>query len=95
MAPDGSHPISDPPTADVTLWLALDHDRIAAELNDRVIAPLVRIGLGLSGVAAGADERTMRAVLSYVDGLEDTIRELRSVVFDLTAAKRADHHGSG
>ncbi len=74
---------------DVAARLAEDRDRVAEELNERVVGRLFRVGLGLSGLAsvlADASQRT--AVLGYVEELDTAIGQIRSVIFELDDPNR-------
>ena len=61
-----------------------DRERIARDLHDNVIQRLFATGLGLQGTMrlAGATEIASR-LQQAVDDLDDTIRELRSAIFEL------------
>jgi signal transduction histidine kinase len=64
-----------------------ERDRIARDLHDAVIQRLFAVGLSLQGLArlAGGDtiaERLSRAV----EDIDDTIRQIRSTIFELGAA---------
>ena len=70
-------------TADVTLRLVQEHDRIANALNDVVICRLfsagltLEVALGLMGDHAGAGK-----VREAIGEIDLAIREVRNVVFD-------------
>jgi signal transduction histidine kinase len=61
-----------------------ERDRIAADLHDHVIQRIFAAGLSLQAVAAslGQDPAADR-VLATVDGLDDTIRQIRTTIFQL------------
>lgn len=70
--------------------LAEDHERIARDLHDRIIQQLFALGMNLqaglpSGDEAG-DERLGRAV----DTLDDIIRAIRDVIFDMRRTQPDD-----
>ena len=77
----GNTPSGD--TAEVTLRLAQEHDRIAEGLTDVVVRRLFAAGLalemalGLMGEHPGA-----RKVQEAIDELDLAIRDVRDVVFD-------------
>jgi signal transduction histidine kinase len=63
-----------------------DRDRIARDLHDRVIQRLFAVGLGLQGAERLATEPGLRDRLtSAIDILDETIREIRSTIFELGA----------
>jgi signal transduction histidine kinase len=70
------------------LALLADRDRIARDLHDLVIQRLFAIGLSLQGAGrlAQVPEVTSR-VNQAVDDIDSTIREIRSVIFELEAVK--------
>jgi signal transduction histidine kinase len=64
-----------------------DRDRIARDLHDHVIQRLFAVGLGLQSTAARANESAIRARLTQaVEELDETIRQIRSTIFDLHEA---------
>jgi hypothetical protein len=70
---------------DFAAQITRELDRVACELNDRVIHRLFRVELGLTKLAgASNDPQYGHAVLAYVDELEAAIGDLRSVIFDLS-----------
>jgi PAS domain S-box-containing protein len=67
-----------------------DRDRIARDLHDHIIQRLFAAGMALEGaVARSNDEDVNDRVSRVVDDLDDTIRQLRSVIFDLQDRGRA------
>ena len=67
------------------LALLRDRERIARDLHDMVIQKLFGAGLGLQAVAAAAEPPEVgRRIHQVVDQLDDTIRELRSAIFQLS-----------
>lgn len=68
--------------------LAEDADRIATELHDNVVQRLFVLGLDLQQlstlVESGATSERLGAA---VDTIDDTIREIRNTIFDLTAPR--------
>jgi signal transduction histidine kinase len=60
-----------------------DRERIARDLHDTVIQRLFAEGLHLQAVAARADEETSKRLQSSIEGLDETIRQLRSSIFTL------------
>jgi hypothetical protein len=78
----GPPPGSAGDSAEVTLRLAQDHDRIAAGMNDIVIRRLFSAGLSL-GTALGlmGGHRGAGKVQEVIDELDLAIRDLRNVLF--------------
>jgi signal transduction histidine kinase len=68
-----------------------DRERIARDLHDTVIQRLFAEGLGLQAALGGVgDPQRTRARLELaIDGLDQTIRELRMAVFSLQGAASA------
>lgn len=66
-----------------------DRDRIARDLHDAVIQRLFAVGLSLQGVArpplAG---ETLERVQRAIGDLDDTIRQIRSSIFELAGTSR-------
>jgi signal transduction histidine kinase len=61
-----------------------DRERIARDLHDTVIQRLFATGLTLQGVASAIEDAALRDRLeSAVDALDQTVREVRSTIFDL------------
>jgi PAS domain S-box-containing protein len=72
--------------AEQDLRLVDDRERIARDLHDRTIQRLFAAGLTLQGAQARCEQEEVADRLStVVDDLDDTIRELRSVIFGLHA----------
>ena len=70
------------------LALFEDRERIARELHDNVIQRLFATGLGLqASIRLAGDTELGRRVRQAVDDLDDTIRELRSAIFELHTAR--------
>lgn len=70
------------------LVLLEDHDRIARDLHDLVIQRLFATGLGLQATAQRSQDLEVRQrLISYVEALDDTIREIRQTIFSLRAAE--------
>jgi signal transduction histidine kinase len=66
------------------LLLVADHDRIAADLHDHVIQQLFATGLGLhSLVPHQSRPEHQKRLFGYVDALDDTIRRIRTTIFQL------------
>ena len=71
-------------SAEEHVRLLEDRDRIARDLHDHVIQRLFAAGMALEGAVGRSDDADVNArVTSVVDDLDDTIRQLRSVIFDL------------
>ena len=61
-----------------------DRARIARELNDHVVQRLFAAGLTIQGAASvAADAATRRSLAGTVTNLDDTIRSIRTSIFDL------------
>ncbi|RZS91383.1 histidine kinase/DNA gyrase B/HSP90-like ATPase [Motilibacter rhizosphaerae] len=60
-----------------------DRDRIARDLHDLVIQRLFATGLQLQGMARQADAGVRAKLDSAVDSLDETIREIRTTIFQL------------
>ena len=77
--------------AEQVLAVADDRERIARDLHDTVIQRLFAEGLSLQAAMAdvGDRQRTRARLESAVDGLDETIRELRTAVFSLQGAASA------
>jgi signal transduction histidine kinase len=74
------------------LALLEDRDRIARDLHDTVIQRLFAIGLSLQGTTKLTNGGEMsERISSAVADLDETIRELRTAIFDL----QFDSHGIG
>ena len=72
-----------------------DRDRIARDLHDLVIQRLYATGMSLQGTmplitVPEVADRVNRAV----DSLDETIREIRSSIFELQARHDARHSGA-
>ena len=69
-----------------------DRDRIARDLHDHVIQRLFATGLQLqSTLRRTSDPVVQRRVQEAVDELDETVREIRTSIFDLhTTGERAD-----
>ena len=77
--------------AEQVLAVAEDRERIARDLHDTVIQRLFAEGLSLHAAMAGVGDaqRTRAKLESTVNGLDETIRELRMAVFSLQGAAAA------
>jgi signal transduction histidine kinase len=71
-----------------------ERDRIAADLHDHVIQRLFAAGLGLQSTAAtlGPGTPTDR-ILATVDDLDDTIRQIRTSIFQLQQVRSPAFRG--
>ena len=73
--------------ADIALFE--DRERIARELHDNVIQRLFATGLTLQGtIRLAVNPELAVRVQRAVDDLDDTIRELRSAIFELNTARQ-------
>ena len=71
------------------LALLHDRERIARDLHDTVIQRLFATGLGLQGLSRVVRDVTVAdRIQAAVDDLDATIREIRSVIFELQADER-------
>ena len=74
--------------ADIALFE--DRERIARELHDNVIQRLFATGLSLqAAMRLAGDTELARRMRQAVDDLDDTIRELRSAIFELHTVRLA------
>ncbi len=68
-----------------------DRDRIARDLHDLVIQRVFAAGLGLQSVLPRLDDAKVHARVQAVIGqLDDTMRDIRTTIFDLHATETAD-----
>lgn len=71
------------------LAIVEDRERIARDLHDNVIQRLYAAGMGLQAVQRRIDDPAVsERVGDVVDALDDTIREIRSVIFAVAHARR-------
>ncbi len=78
-------------TAEREVAVLEDRERIARDLHDRVIQRLFAAGLGIEAFRKRAGDPLLSARLGQVVGeLDDTIRELRSSIFQLTLTSSTD-----
>jgi signal transduction histidine kinase len=69
-----------------------DRDRVARDLHDTVIQELFGLGLGLQSLAGSTrDSQTADRLLTMIDRIDGTIRQVRSSIFQLGLAR--DHQG--
>jgi signal transduction histidine kinase len=62
----------------------VDRDRIARDLHDHVIQRLFAAGLSLQSIAATVDDEAVDERLTRtVDELDETIRQIRTTIFEL------------
>lgn len=74
------------------LDLVRDRERIARDLHDTVIQRLFATGLSLQAAARRIDAPDVRArVETAVDDLDETVREIRTSIFDLQRADVVEH----
>jgi PAS domain S-box-containing protein len=75
--------------AEQHLRIVEDRERIARDLHDVVIQKLFAAGMAVQSVAArSGDAEHGRRLNGVVDDLDDTIREIRSVIFSLQSDAR-------
>ncbi len=65
------------------LSIVEEHDRIARDLHDTVIQRLFATGMSLAGVQGLTNEPVAGRIGQAVGELDDTIREIRSTIFEL------------
>jgi GAF domain-containing protein len=66
------------------LLLLEDHDRIAADLHDRVIQQLFAVGMGLAAMVERVSRPDQKQRLDeYVETLDQTIDQIRATIFRL------------
>jgi two-component system sensor histidine kinase DevS len=70
-------------SAQRALAVADDRERIARDLHDTVIQRLFASGLQLQAVSSRVDPEVRTRLEGIVDGLDETIRELRTAIFAL------------
>ena len=76
------------------LAMFADRDRIARDLHDQVIQRLFATGMSLQGaVARIPDGDAARRVNTSIDALDETIRDIRSVIFELQAHDQRESPG--
>ena len=74
----------------VRLSLLEDQERIARDLHDTVIQRVFAVGLSLQGVGRLLGDETARArIAAAIDDLDATIRQIRTVIFDVTSGPSA------
>jgi signal transduction histidine kinase len=72
-----------------------DRDRIARDLHDHVIQRLFAAGLSLQAAATRVrDDAVQQRLRSVVDQLDETVRDIRTTIFDLHTTDGADHADS-
>ncbi|RBY82897.1 histidine kinase [Geodermatophilus sp. TF02-6] len=68
-----------------------DRDRIARDLHDHVIQRVFAAGLGLQSVLPRLpDAEAQRRIRAVVHQLDETVRDIRTTIFDLHTAEDAD-----
>jgi signal transduction histidine kinase len=72
------------------LDLLADRDRIAGDLHDHVIQRLFAAGMGLQGIVRRISDPSARGRVTRVVGqLDETVREIRTSIFDLQTVHEA------
>jgi len=72
-----------------------DRDRIARDLHDHVIQRLFAAGLSLQAAATRVrDDVVQQRLHQVVDQLDETVRDIRTTIFDLHTTDGADHADS-
>ncbi|HET9093149.1 MAG TPA: PAS domain S-box protein [Acidimicrobiales bacterium] len=73
------------------MMLANDRERIARDLHDHVIQELFATGMALQSTIPFAESEQLRERISAaIDGLDDTIREIRNTIYGLSASQTTD-----
>lgn len=70
--------------------LAEDHERIARDLHDTIIQSLFALGMNLQAGLPTGDQRQDDRISSAVDTLDDVIRSIRNVIFDVRRSRVDD-----
>jgi signal transduction histidine kinase len=79
--------LADKQRAQRQLDLLADRDRIAGDLHDHVIQRLFATGMSLQGgVRRISDPEARRRVVRAVEQLDETVREIRTSIFDLNTS---------
>ncbi|NND73723.1 MAG: PAS domain S-box protein [Ilumatobacter sp.] len=79
--------VSERQEARASLALLKDRERIARDLHDMVIQRLFAAGMGLQAIAGLVEPPNVAERITHVvDELDETIRELRSAIFELGQA---------
>ena len=69
-----------------------DRDRIARDLHDHVIQRLFATGLSVQSVSAAVQDPTLQArLVRAVDDVDETIRQIRTSIFDLRVTRVTAH----
>ncbi|GAA4735941.1 GAF domain-containing protein [Modestobacter marinus] len=72
-----------------------DRDRIARDLHDHVIQRLFAAGLSLQATATRVrDDVVGQRLRQVVDQLDETVRDIRTTIFDLHTTDDGEHAGS-
>ncbi|MCZ2812080.1 GAF domain-containing sensor histidine kinase [Modestobacter sp. VKM Ac-2979] len=72
-----------------------DRDRIARDLHDHVIQRLFAAGLSLQAAATRVrDDVVQQRLHQVVDQLDETVRDIRTTIFDLHTTDGTDHSDS-
>jgi PAS domain S-box-containing protein len=73
------------------VMLATDRERIARDLHDHVIQQLFATGMSLQSLSPFLERRDLRDRLATaIDGLDDTIREIRNTIYGLSWSQTPD-----
>jgi signal transduction histidine kinase len=79
--------LADKQRAQRQLDVLADRDRIAGDLHDHVIQRLFATGMSLQGgVRRITDEEARRRVVRAVEQLDETVRDIRTSIFDLNTS---------
>jgi signal transduction histidine kinase len=79
-------------SAELTRYLAEDHDRIARSLNDVVVHRISGAGLDLhAALGLIGDHRGASKIYHAIDELDQAIRDIRDTIFDRDWATHGPH----
>jgi len=74
-------PVTDGEGTLVVAVVRTDHDRIGADVHERVIRRLFAAGLSVQGVLGQVEHRVAERLAAATDELDLAIREIRNAVF--------------
>lgn len=74
-------------SAELTRYLAQDHDRIAQGINDVVVRRIFAAGLDLqAALGLIGEHRGASKIWHAIDELDQAVRDIRDTIFDATGA---------
>jgi signal transduction histidine kinase len=78
-------------SAQLTRYLAEDHDRLAQGINDVVIRRIFAAGLDLqAALGLIGEHRGASKIWHAIDELDQAVRDIRDTIFDATGGARPD-----